>query len=149
MSKILNISEATALALHAVVYLEAHKNRKVPTREIAEAFHASEAHLSKVMQRLVRAGLVDSVRGPKGGFEVGKPTEKVSLLQLFEIFEGPVSGTTCLFGGTFCELDNCVIGDLLSTVNNQVIEYMSKTSLKNIAKTYIQEREASLVKKNR
>ena len=140
MSKILNISEATALALHAVVYLEAHNNRKVSTREIAEEFHASEAHLSKVMQRLVKAGMVNSVRGPKGGFEVGKPTEEISLLQLYELFEGPVSDTICLFGESVCGLDNCIIGDLLSNVNNHVIEYMTKTSLKKIAEVYKQEK---------
>ena len=140
MSKILNISEATALALHAVIYLEAHNNRKVSTREIAEVFQASEAHLSKVMQRLVRAGWVNSVRGPKGGFEVGKPTDEISLLQLYEIFEGPVPGTICLFGKSVCGLDNCVIGDLLSHVNDQVIEYMTKTSLKKVAEVYIREK---------
>ena len=139
MSKILNISEATALALHAVIYLEAHTNRKVSTKEIAEAFQASEAHLSKVMQRLVRAGMVNSVRGPKGGFEVGKPTDEISLLQLYEIFEGPVPGTTCLFRKSVCGLDNCVIGDLLSNVNDEVIEYMTQTSLKKVAEVYKQE----------
>ena len=139
MSKILNISEATALALHAVIYLEVHNNRKVSTREIAQAFQASEAHLSKVMQRLVRAGMVSSVRGPKGGFEVGKPTDEISFLQLYELFEGPVSDTTCLFGKSVCGLDNCVIGDLLSNVNNHVIEYMTKTSLKKIAEVYKRE----------
>jgi len=145
MSKILNISEATALALHAVIYLEAHNNRKVSTREIAKAFQASEAHLSKVMQRLVRAGMVNSVRGPKGGFEVGKPADEISLLQVYEIFEGPVSGTICLFGKSVCGLDNCVIGDLLSNVNDQVIKYMTQTSLKKVAEVYKREKGKSKI----
>ena len=49
MSKILNISEATALSIHAMIYLEANNGRMVSTKEIAQTFQASEAHLSKVM----------------------------------------------------------------------------------------------------
>ncbi len=67
MPGILNISEATSLAIHAMIYIEANSNRKVSTKEIAVEFDASEAHLSKVLQRLVRSGYVKSVRGPKQG----------------------------------------------------------------------------------
>lgn len=136
MSKILNLSEATALALHAMIYLEAHNDRKVSTKEIAGAFRASEAHLSKVMQRLVKAGMVKSVRGPKGGFELVTSDNGISLLHLYELFEGPISDTICLFDTPVCGLENCVIGDLLLQVNNQVVEYMTKTSLSKVAKLY-------------
>ncbi|MCK4620269.1 MAG: Rrf2 family transcriptional regulator, partial [Desulfobacterales bacterium] len=67
MSNIIKISEAASMAIHAMVFLASESGRIVPSREIATTLRSSEAHLSKVMQRLAKAGLVSSTRGPKGG----------------------------------------------------------------------------------
>ena len=68
MPTMLKISEAATLALHTAFFLVTNPDRRLTTREMASTMGASEAHLSKVLQRLVHAGLVESVRGPKGGF---------------------------------------------------------------------------------
>ena len=136
MSKILNISEATALALHAMIYLEYQKDRLVSTKEIAEAFKASEAHLAKVMQRLVKARFVKSVRGPKGGFSLGKKCEEIKLLDIYEAFEGALSEHSCLFDQPVCGLEKCVIGNLLEEVNDKVMNYLKTTSLCDVAEYY-------------
>jgi DNA-binding IscR family transcriptional regulator len=64
MSNILKISEAASLALHTTVILAANPNRLVSTKKLASQLHASEAHLSKVLQRLEKADIVNSTRGP-------------------------------------------------------------------------------------
>ncbi|MBN1293545.1 MAG: Rrf2 family transcriptional regulator [Candidatus Latescibacteria bacterium] len=136
MSKILNISEATALALHAMIYLEYQKDRLVSTKEIAEAFSASEAHLAKVMQRLVKARFVKSVRGPKGGFALEKQCEDIKILHIYEAFEGSLSEHSCLFDKPVCGLEKCVIGDLLGKLNDKVLNYLNTTSLCDVAEYY-------------
>ena len=50
----LKLTEAALLAMHTMVYLAGNPDRRVSTREIAAEFDASEAHLSKVLQRLAR-----------------------------------------------------------------------------------------------
>jgi len=75
-----------------------------PTRvtQLASALRASEAHLSKVLQRLARAGMVTSVRGPKGGFLMARDAAEVSLLDVYVALDGPVAEETCLLAKPAC-----------------------------------------------
>jgi Rrf2 family nitric oxide-sensitive transcriptional repressor len=63
MPTVLRMSDAASLALHGMVILAEAPERRVSARAIASELDASEAHLAKVLQRLARAGLVESVRG--------------------------------------------------------------------------------------
>jgi len=132
MPNILRISEAASLAMHTMVYLSCHKNELVSTREIAKVLKASEAHLSKVLQRLARVGLVKSIRGPKGGFMLGKPAGKVTLLEVFETIEGPMDSEVCLFGNSKCLGKDCLFGGLLHDLYSQTHKYFSKTTLNKL-----------------
>jgi Rrf2 family protein len=99
---------------------------------MAEALGVSDAHLAKVMQRLARAGLVRSVRGPKGGFALGRPAEKTSLLEIYEAVEGPLTDSNCLLDRPVCD-GNCMLGGLLDTVNRLVRETLAGTKLCDVA----------------
>ena len=132
MPNILRISEAASLAMHTMVYLACHKDTLVSTREIAKVLQASEAHLSKVLQRLAREGLVKSIRGPKGGFALGRPPAKINLLEIFEAIEGPLDPEVCLFGTHKCLGKECLFGGLLHDVYDQTHAYFSKTTLNKL-----------------
>ena len=60
MPRLFRIPEASALAFHAVLKLVDNTSRPVAARKLAEDLDVSEAHLAKVMKRLVRAGIVKS-----------------------------------------------------------------------------------------
>ncbi len=132
MASVLRVSDAAALALHTTVMLAACKQRIVSTVEIAETLHASEAHLAKVLQRLHKAGLVESVRGPKGGFRLSKAGDQITMLEVYEAIEGPLAPSTCLLATRICDGSRCILGDLLRTVNSSVREYLSKTRLSDL-----------------
>ncbi|MFC1508928.1 RrF2 family transcriptional regulator [Candidatus Omnitrophota bacterium] len=141
MSGILNISEATALAIHAMIYIEANSDRKVSTREIAEEFDASEAHLSKVLQRLVRSGYVKSVRGPKGGFTMEKQGSSLPLIHLYELFEGMLPEDICMFQKSSCTLKRCAMDDFLGGMKRLVLDYMNDTTVNKLAGIYLKRKE--------
>jgi Rrf2 family transcriptional regulator, nitric oxide-sensitive transcriptional repressor len=129
MSSVIKISEACSLALHAMVMMAANPAKKFSTHEMAQKLKASEAHLSKVMQRLVKTKLVTSGRGPKGGFELASDPDKITLMDIFEAIEGPLSESHCLVGQPVCGRMNCIMGDILNNVNNELRKYLSETSL--------------------
>ncbi len=133
MSGVLKISEAATIAIHAMVYLATlNESELASTKEIAGTYGVSEAHLSKVIQRLTHTGLVKTFRGPKGGISLAKPSNKITLLNVYEAIEGPMPTSTCLLGKSKCG-GGCVLGDLISSVNKQVRTRFSEIKLSDFA----------------
>lgn len=125
---ILKISDATALGLHAMIILAQNRERLVSVKEIATKLDISANHLSKVMQRLNKAGYIDSIKGFNGGFKLTVPPEEITFLQIFELFDGKLKSSSCLLPTQKCE-GKCILGDLVSSVNKQVKEKFENTKL--------------------
>ena len=98
MSAMPTLSEAATLAMHAVALLAAHPKRCVQSKEMSSTLGASQAHLSKVLQRLVKVGFLDSIRGPKGGFVLARKARDATLLDVYESIDGPLPQHSCLLG---------------------------------------------------
>ena len=128
----LKISEAASLAMHTMTLLVQDPEKVHTTHEIAKTLGVSEAHLSKVLQRLHKAGLVASVRGAHGGFRPAMPGVEVTMLEVYEAIEGPFVGAPCLLGRPVCGADGCILGDLLERVNREVREYLVNTRLSQL-----------------
>ena len=138
MQQLLKISEAASLALHTMGLLATEPGRLISNREMAQRLRVSEAHLAKVMQRLGRAGLVRSQRGPKGGFSLIRPPAEITLLQVYEATEGPLEQRRCLLARPMCG-GNCMLGGLLETVGDQVKNYFANTRLSDITGSFLRE----------
>ena len=132
MTSIVNISEAASLALHTMVFLAREQKDRFSAREIAAKLSVSEAHLSKVLQRLAKLGYVTSVRGPGGGFTLAPDGYELSLLEIYEAIEGPLGSHDCLMSTSLCMGDNCLFGDMLVKVNNLTRKYLAETTLKDL-----------------
>jgi Rrf2 family protein len=130
MSSLLKISEAAVLALHAMILLAKRREMHLSVHDIAEKLGASEHHLAKVMQRLTKAGLVVSVRGPRGGFLLSKDAEKANLLDVLTSVDGPVQRPECLLGLCQCVVPPCILDNTLEDINRLVVEQLKKISLK-------------------
>ena len=133
MSKLLRMPEAVSLGLHAAVALAEVRDRPVSARELAARFGASEAHLAKVLQRLVKEGIVRSTRGPKGGFRLNRPADEVSLLEVYEAIEGPVEPWGCLFGKPVCGRSECMFAGYLEEFDARFRAYLARATLGALA----------------
>lgn len=131
---ILNISEAANLGIHAASYLASHPDETpVSTIRVAQALKVSKAHLSKVGQRMTRAGLLNSVRGPRGGFSLARNPESITLLEIFEAMDGPLAKAHCLLGHETCDRSQCVFGSIVADVCTHVVNYFTNTTLADLA----------------
>ena len=139
MSNVLRISEAASLALHTATFLAANPGRWISTREVASVLNASEAHLSKVLQRLTKAGLVKAVRGPGGGVALEEDKRDVRLLDVYEAIEGPLPPSKCLLGKPICG-GNCILGNLVGSLNEQVRNHLANTRLSDLSRAFKRER---------
>lgn len=132
MSGILQISEATSLALHSMALL-AKTDDMLNTNSIADVTKASQAHLSKVLQRLSKAELVDSVRGPSGGFYLTRPADTITLLEIYETMEGHLESPDCLLkNNDTCVCEKCMFDGLLEKLAVQFKDYLASHTLADI-----------------
>ena len=135
MAKMFNISEAATLGLHTVVLLAEDPDKMLSINDIVEKIPASKAHLSKVLQRLGKVGIVKSTRGPKGGFILGKKPEEVTLLEVYESIDGPISNDDCLFDDPVCD-GNCILDEFLENLNKQIYQTLQEKKLKDLHGTF-------------
>lgn len=135
MSSLLKISEAASLALHTMALLAWQQGQTLSTREIAARLRVSEAHLAKVLQRLSRHGLLSSTRGPKGGFTLTRPAREITLADIYQASEGPLTLRTCLLEKPVCS-GVCILGGLLTSVDRQVSDYFSRTTLADLGASF-------------
>lgn len=132
MSSIFKLTEGANLALHAMMVLAETPEQPRDTAAMARELECSANHLSKVMQRLQRGGLVTSLRGPKGGFRLAVAADKVSLLEIYMVVEGPFEVHHCMMGNAVCTHPNCPLGKALGRAGEEFRDILKNTNLAQI-----------------
>lgn len=77
----------TMLALYSVIEFAADPERHIPASEIADKYAVSPHHLAKVLAELVRADIVESVRGVGGGYRFAANARRLTLMDVIQLFE--------------------------------------------------------------
>lgn len=103
------ISQTAEYALRAVVFLGSQVGQPVTTQRIAVATRVPVGYLSKVLQSLGKAGLVDSQRGLRGGYVLARPLDKLTVLEVVNSVDPLERITRCPLGlephgGVLCSL---------------------------------------------
>lgn len=88
----MKLQVASQLAIFAVLDLAANPDRQMSVGEIGEKYDVSSHHLAKVMNVLGRAGLVHSVRGAGGGYQLSGNVRRKTMLDVVQLFENLGSG---------------------------------------------------------
>src|SRR4051812_1615508 len=89
----MQLTHAASYAVTALVHLAAEDNgRLVPSRIIAEEHNIPELFILKILKPLVSARLLESLKGPNGGYRLARPPAKITLLEIVEAVESPIRG---------------------------------------------------------
>ncbi|MBL3539019.1 Rrf2 family transcriptional regulator [Aminivibrio sp.] len=130
MSGVVAVSEAVSLAFHGMGILAS--GRRMSVKEMAETVSVSESHLAKVFQKLAKEGLVTSVRGPGGGFQLARDPGEISLFRIYTAIEGVPKHDYCLIHSERCPFGSCIFGSLLGKMTDEFVEYLKNTTLKDL-----------------
>lgn len=133
MSRLLNISERASLALHGLVYLARSDQGIVSIRDLSSNLGVSQPHLAKVFQKLSEAGLARSKRGPAGGFALGRPPSRITLLDLYEAVEGKVVMKKCPVGWEKCVFEKCLFATTLAKAEREIYGILKNTRVSDLA----------------
>jgi len=101
----LRLSRAADYGVVILAYLasEASRARFVNTGEIAQATGVPPAMASKIVQVLQQRGLLESVRGAKGGYRLARPSSAISIGEVIEALDGAIALTACDGASAGCE----------------------------------------------
>lgn len=109
------------------------KDKNVGLIEIAENQEIPRYFLSKILQELVKAGLLESMKGPNGGFKLSKKPEKITLISIIKAIDGLEVFTRCGIGFKKCSDDHpCPIHNDYKKVREKVYELFKKKTLKEL-----------------
>jgi Rrf2 family protein len=127
------LSSTAQQALHAVLCIASGTDPgPVQVDEIAVVLGYPRNYLSKTLHSLVKAGVLRSERGPKGGFQLSAPPEKVTLAQVIAPFE-PVGDRRCLLGRPRCgDKHPCLLHERWSRVAAPVDAFFTKTTVADL-----------------
>ena len=94
------MTRASGYALHALAYMaESGQDKPVASHQIARDRKIPEQFLLKILKPLVSARMLLSVKGPNGGYRLARPPSKITVLEVIEAVEGPISGQAPLAQG--------------------------------------------------
>jgi len=131
------INQGTDYAFRIVFFLAKHKHRIVEAIEISSREEIPERFLFKIMRSLVKAGIVKSYRGKNGGFTLGREPKDITLNDVLEAIEGPVTVNACLRDASKCTKDAsgyCVIHRRLAQLRWDIVEKLKAVDFETLVK---------------
>ncbi len=104
---------------------------------IAERQGFSRKYLHALLTSLKEAGLVESIRGARGGYLLAKPPEQIRLDQIVIALEGPLAVVHCVReDGRCARAEECIVQDLWRTLSAKLVEVLSAQTLEDLVKDY-------------
>jgi FeS assembly SUF system regulator len=130
----LRLSKLTDYATVILGALAASKGRVQTAAALASCSHIAAPTVSKVLKALHRAGLVTSVRGLHGGYQLARPAEQISAAAILDALEGPLALTDCSAGEGHCGIEHtCNVGRSWQRVNVAIRRSLDDVSLAQLA----------------
>ncbi|HWI18229.1 MAG TPA: Rrf2 family transcriptional regulator [Vicinamibacterales bacterium] len=132
----LRLSKKSDYALISMKHLATRPDGGVSSsaREISESYDIPLELLAKVLQRLVRAKLLVSVQGTRGGYRLGRNAALISVADVIQAVDGPVTVTACSPDDHDCDqYTKCSIRDPLWRIKNKILEALNTVSVAEIA----------------
>lgn len=130
------ITRATEYAIRTVIYLaQQPKSEIVLKKDICRTQNVTPAFLTKILQPLIKAGIVSSQRGVGGGFLLSKEANEITLLDILQAEEGQLKLNHCLIEDDACHRDShCSAHEVWHEAQEEMIQILQKYSIAELVK---------------
>lgn len=131
----LQLTRGAEYAVRAMTYLARFPEGNVASlHEIGEAQDIPESFLAKILQSLVRAGLTVSQRGAHGGFALARPAAEITMQQVIEAVDGPISVNRCVLSPEDCARSASCTGHVAwIRAQGQLMDVLGSITLESLA----------------
>lgn len=123
-------------AIKAVVYLAVKKDGEpVATNELTKRLNIPYHFVAKILQNLTKKGLLHSAKGPRGGFSLALPAEKITLFNIVDAIDGTAFTHSCLLGFPECSGKNpCSVHDAWAGQRESIEEMLVSKNVAQLAR---------------
>jgi FeS assembly SUF system regulator len=129
----LRMSKKSDYALIAITHLT-RTTGSSSAREIAEQFDIPVELMAKVLQRLTRRGLLSSQQGTRGGYQLARPADGISIADVIQAIDGPVAVTACSAHADRCgQFSKCNVRDPLRKIREVIVSALKATTVSELA----------------
>ncbi len=99
----MKLSTRGKYGLYAMYYLAAHKDDGPQSLQNIATIGVPRQYLEQLLGNLRRAGLIGSVRGAQGGYQIARPPSQISVLDVIDALEGPLELSECMTDSSACD----------------------------------------------
>ncbi len=133
------ISRTSQYAIQSMIYIATQApGTPVLSREVAEKLQVPAAYLAKIMQLLSKGGLVTSFRGRLGGFCLREEPEKIDLMRILLITEGPDFTKDCVLGLKVCSDETaCPMHTKWKPIKEEIIRLLHQQTLSMLSEAVL------------
>jgi len=115
-------------------------------KDIAKRQDISEGYLEHLLPHLKSAGLVNSLRGARGGYKLAKAPSEISLKEVVQALEGPLAPVECVIAPSVCKKVNfCVTRDIWKELGEKISKTLESITLKDMVEMQKNKEDASLI----
>ncbi|WP_276498995.1 RrF2 family transcriptional regulator [Pontibacter litorisediminis] len=129
------LSKTAEYALRAIVYIALNdaQGLKIGVKDIAKELELPSHFMGKILQDLVRKGVISSVKGPGGGFFLHRPAGEISILEVVRTIDGLEAFRKCGMGMKQCsDTHPCPLHDDIKEYRNQMLRIFSSKSIQTL-----------------
>ena len=129
----LQIKRETDYAIRCVYYLAEKDKQVVMVDEISREMKAPRSFVAKILQKLAKAGIVNSYVGVRGGFYLAREPEKISLYDIITVIEGPIALNKCTVSDRSCSLSRtCRVHPIWVSVRKEIEEILKRSNFQTM-----------------
>lgn len=130
----LRISKLTDYGTVVLACLAAQPERLMTAAEVAERTKVGLPTVSKLLKKLQRSGLVTSIRGSHGGYQLARPAAEITAARILDALEGPFALTECSGQHSNCGIEtSCRVGHAWQKVNAAIQRALNDISLAQLS----------------
>jgi len=126
----MKLSTRGKYGLYAMFYLAQHQGEGPQSLQSIASTGVPKQYLEQLLGNLRRAGLVTTVRGAQGGYQIAKDPEDITLLAIMDAMEGPIELTECVSEDSFCDRScTCPVRHVWQRLTDSINSELAKITL--------------------
>jgi Rrf2 family protein len=135
----MQITRQADYALRAMYYLsKLEPNKRAATSQIAEDQRIPPSFLAKIISQLSIAGLIHTSRGARGGVTLARPPENITILEVVEAIDGPITLNECTYSSDACPFgEECPIRPVWCDAQDDLVERLRTSNFGSFVKTAV------------